>query len=159
LTGGACVSIYSRNRFPSFDLDFVLLAAEDRKAGERILGDLGFRRDGRHFRHPETPYIVEFLLPPLSIGSEPVGRPAEMRAGRMMARVLSPTDCVKDRLAAFYFWKDRPSLEQALGVAARGPVDFEDIERWSNKEGMAEKYLIFKKTLAERRPARGKKKP
>ena len=28
--------------------------------------------------------------------------------------LLSPTDCVKDRLAAFYHWKDQQSLEPAI---------------------------------------------
>ena len=36
--------------------------------------------------------------------------------------LLSPTDCVKDRLAAYFFWNDRLSLAQALGVAARNAV-------------------------------------
>jgi hypothetical protein len=148
LTGGACVSIHSRNRFASFDLDFVLMAAEDRRPGRLALEELGFRKDGRHFRHPDTPYLVEFLLPPVSIGSEPILHPAEIRSGPRLLKLLSPTDCVKDRLAAYFFWNDRLSLAQALGVAARNAVDFPDIRRWAKSEGMDEKFLHFKKLAA-----------
>jgi hypothetical protein len=156
LTGGACVSIYSRNRYQSYDLDFVLLAGDDRRAGERALAELGFRREGRHYRHLETPYLIEFLWPPLSIGSEPVHAPAVIRAQHMELRLLRPTDCVKDRLAAYYFWNDRSSLDQALLVAGRQKVDFRDIKRWSASEGMENKYSVFLRLSAEHRPSRRK---
>jgi hypothetical protein len=50
-------------------------------------------------------------------------------------RVISPTDCVKDRLAAYYHWGDRQSLEQAILVAEESDVDLNEIKRWSEKEG------------------------
>ena len=31
LSGGACVSIYTKNKYISYDLDFVLLSSEDQK--------------------------------------------------------------------------------------------------------------------------------
>ncbi len=156
MTGGACVSIYSRNRYQSYDLDFVLLAAEDRKAAARAVAELGFRRDGRHFRHLETPYLIEFLLPPVSIGSEPVREPAAIRAQGRVLKLLSPTDCIKDRLAAYYFWNDRSSLEQALLVADHQTVDLPDIERWSESEGMNAKHSVFLRLLKDRRSRRRK---
>lgn len=145
LTGGACVSIYTRNRYLSYDLDFVLLAAEDRPAAVEALAFLGFRIEGRHFRHPDTPFLVEFLWPPLSIGEDPVKHIAELHKGGRTLRLLSPTDCVKDRLAAFYFWNDRPSLEQALLVARRHPIDRDDIKRWSLREGMEDRFATFRR--------------
>ena len=60
---------------------------------------------------------------------------------------MSPTDCVKDRLAAFYHWNDRQSLEQAILVSRRQAVDLKEIRRWSLKEGMAEKLAVFRKSL------------
>ena len=51
-------------------------------------------------------------------------------------RLLSPTDCVKDRLAHYYHWKDRQCLDQAVMVATASGVDLEEIERWSRHEGM-----------------------
>jgi hypothetical protein len=44
-------------------------------------------------------------------------------------KVLSPTDCVKDRLCAFYFWNDLQGLEQAVLVAKSQQVDLKEIKR------------------------------
>lgn len=151
LSGGACVAIYSRNRYLSFDLDFVLRENVKRSRLRSALAPLGFVESGRHFRHPETPFIVEFLLPPLSVGQEPVREVCDKRLGRLMFRLLSPTDCVKDRLAAFYHWNDRPSLEQAILVCRDTAVDLEEVERWSVAEGMREKFSAFLEARARGR--------
>jgi hypothetical protein len=148
LSGGACVSIYTKNKYESFDLDFVLLSPADRKRVGPVLGTLGFRKEGRYYRHPETPYIVEFLAPPLSVGEEPVREIREIRRGKRTLRLLSPTDCVKDRLAAFYHWNDQPSLRQAVLVCMDAEVDLGEVRRWSINEGMKGKHGLFKKALA-----------
>ena len=148
LSGGACVSIYTKNKYESFDLDFVLLSQAGRKKTGPILEALGFRKEGRHYRHPKTPYIVEFLSPPLSVGEEPVREIREIRRGKRTLRLLSPTDCVKDRLAAFYHWNDQPSLRQAVLVCKDAEVDLGEVRRWSINEGMKAKHGLFKKALA-----------
>jgi hypothetical protein len=149
LSGGACVSIYTNNTYESFDLDFVLLSNIGRKNIGFVLEAFGFRKDGRHYRHPDTPYIVEFLSPPLSVGEEPVREIREMRRGKRTLKLLSPTDCVKDRLAAFYHWNDRPSLDQAIMVCKDTQVDLREVKRWSINEGMRDRFDLFKKTLAK----------
>ena len=147
LSGGACVSIYAKNKYESFDLDFVLLSQVGRKKAGLALEALGFRKEGRHYRHPETPYIVEFLSPPLSVGDEPVREIREIRRGKQTLRLLSPTDCVKDRLAAFYHWDDKPSLSQAVLVCRDNEVDLGEVRRWSIHEGMKDKFQDFQKAL------------
>ncbi|MBE3131476.1 MAG: hypothetical protein IMZ54_12285 [Acidobacteria bacterium] len=149
LSGGACVSIYTKNKFESFDLDFVLQSHVSRTKIKPVVEALGFKKDGRHFRHPESPYIVEFLSPPLSVGEESVREIREMRRGKMTLKLLSPTDCVKDRLAAFYHWNDRPSLDQAIMVCKDTQVDLREVKRWSINEGMRDRFDLFKKTLAK----------
>ncbi|MDP2228515.1 MAG: hypothetical protein Q8J78_13685 [Moraxellaceae bacterium] len=52
--------------------------------------------------------------------------------------LLTPTDCVKDRLSAYYHWHDRQALEQAVWVAQRQAVDREAVRQWSAQEGMSE---------------------
>jgi hypothetical protein len=52
-----------------------------------------------------------------------------------------------DRLAAFYHWKDRQGLDQALMVARRQPVDLEDVERWSVAEGKVVEFAEFLREL------------
>ena len=61
-----------------------------------------------------------------------------------MLKLLTPTDSVKDRLAAYYHWNDQQSLEQALLVCKEQKVDFKNIREWSNKEGMIDKFIEFK---------------
>ena len=147
LTGGACVSIYTRNKYLSLDLDFVLISDTRHEQLKALLKEIGFRQCGRHFRHRETQFFVEFLPPPASVGEESIGRAAEIKKGAKTLRLLSPTDCVKDRLAAFYHWDDRQSLEQALLVARHNPIDVKDIERWSKVEGKETQFRIFMKRL------------
>ena len=55
--------------------------------------------------------------------------------------------CVMDRLAAFYHWKDRQSLQQAIMVAKNRPVKLRAIEVWSGKEGMSDRCKIFLQEL------------
>jgi hypothetical protein len=62
-------------------------------------------------------------------------------------RLLSCTDCVKDRLAHYYHWKDRQCLDQAVMVAAVSAVDLEEIERWSRHEGMEEEFQQIRAML------------
>lgn len=151
LSGGACVSIYTRNKYLSYDLDFVLLSYISRKKIVSVLGGVGFREDGRHFRHVDTPFIIEFLAPPPSVGEEPIGKIREIRKGSMVLKLLSPTDCVKDRLAAFYHWNDRQSLEQAILVCLDNDIDMREIEKWSLKERMKDRLKTFQNSLNERK--------
>ena len=149
LSGGACVSIYTENQYASFDLDFVLRTPVTRKRIRTTMGGLGYREDGRHFRHSENPYLVEFLSPPLSVGEEPVREIKEIQSGKMTLRLLSPTDCVKDRLAAFYHWNDRRSLDQAVLVSTKEDVDLSEVRRWSLNEGIKDKYDLFRRRLTK----------
>jgi hypothetical protein len=148
LSGGACVSIYTKNEYVSYDLDFVLRSIVSRKKLRSTMEKLGFKEDGRYFRHPHNPYIVDFLMPPLSVGEEPVRDVREITSGRMKLRLLSPTDCVKDRLAAYYHWDDRPSLDQAVLVSLAKDVDFQEVRRWSLRENMKVKYEAFRERYA-----------
>ena len=50
-------------------------------------------------------------------------------------KILSPTDCIKDRLASFIYFKSRECLDQALLVANRQKFNMKDVEAWSKQEG------------------------
>jgi hypothetical protein len=149
LTGGAAVTIYSENRYLSTDLDFVTRAAEYQgKAIKAAMGELGFQlKTEGFFEHPACPFIVEFIPPPLAVGQEPVKTVRTIKTKSGSFRILSPTDCVKDRLAAYYHWNDPQSLEQAIMVAKRRKVDLQEIRRWSKNEGHLAKYLDFLRGL------------
>jgi hypothetical protein len=140
LTGGSCVSIYTDNRYQSSDLDFIEVGRSSRKKIAEVLTKIGFQERDRYFTHPDTPFFVEFPAGPLAIGDEPVHEVAELEFATGTLRLLSCTDCVKDRLAHYYHWKDRQCLDQAVMVAASSEVDLEEIERWSRHEGMEEEF-------------------
>ena len=54
LSGGSCVSIYSRGKYVSLDLDFVTMSFTRRNQISRAMVSLGFHEENRYFRHPET---------------------------------------------------------------------------------------------------------
>ena len=147
LSGGGCVSIYSHNRYQSFDLDFIGDHGTGRKMVKKVLTALGFVEKNKYFTHPESKFYVEFPSGPLAVGGEPVKDVVELVFSTGKLRLLSPTECVKDRLAAYYHWQDRQCLEQAAMVTAENQVDLDEIERWSESEGMSAEYRKILKYL------------
>ena len=147
LTGGACVVIYTNTKYMSYDLDFVLVSSEKQKEVGKLLRKIGFYEEDRYFKHTDSEYFIDFVSPPASLGSKPVKSISEIKKRGRKLKLLSPTDCVKDRLAAFYHWKDRQALEQAVMVCRSQRVDLEEVKRWSRNEGMAAEFKIFLKTL------------
>jgi hypothetical protein len=148
LSGGACVSIYTDNRYVSHDLDFVENAPTERKRMAEALVEIGFFEKDRYFKHPDTDFIVEFPAGPLAVGSEPVGQIEEREYSTGRLSLLSPTDCVKDRLAAYYHWSDPQCLEQALLVTEAESVDLREIRRWSKAENKAAEFERIRKRLS-----------
>jgi hypothetical protein len=144
LVGGACVSIYiyTKNKYLSYDLDFISHALI--KEISSVLSELGFKREStRHFRREDCPFFIEFVSPPAAMGNEPIKTKKKIKTKFGNIILLTPTDCVKDRLVAFYHWNDPQSLEQALMVAKAQKINFKEIKRWSKKEGHNEKYKVF----------------
>jgi hypothetical protein len=149
LSGGAAVAIYSSNKYVSKDLDMVRTYAAGRRAINAAMAEMGFEEEaGKYFKHPNSEYLVEFAPGPPTVGEEPVGRIDEMEFSTGTLRIISPTDCVKDRLAGYYHWQDRQSLLQAVMVASDNEVDLKEIKRWSNHEGKLDKFEDFRTQLA-----------
>ncbi len=149
LSGGACVTIYTKNKFMSYDLDFVLISSDKQKEVKQMLAEIGFYEENRYFKHSDTEFFIDFISPPLSVGQEPVKEISEIKKGGRVLRLLSPADCAKDRLAAYYHWNDRQSLEQAVFVCKAVEVDLKEVKRWSINEGMSDKYEKFIERLNE----------
>ncbi|MGD0281889.1 MAG: hypothetical protein ABSB95_05960 [Dissulfurispiraceae bacterium] len=142
LVGGACINIYSYNKFMSYDLDFVSHGKE--KDISKVLTGLGFKKkESRHFIRDDCPFFVEFVSPPLAIGNEPVKTCEKIDTPQGTIILLTPTDCVKDRLASYYHWNDPQALNQAIAVVKDQEVDLKEVKRWSIKEGHGEKFKEF----------------
>jgi hypothetical protein len=147
LSGGSAVSFYSSNKYVSKDLDLINANFAKRSKIKSKMEIMGFQEQGRYFFNPDTPFYVEFPDGPLSVGDEPVKEVSEFKLATGTLRVVSATDCVKDRLCAFYFWNDQQGLAQAVLVVKSQNVDLKEINRWSKAEGKVQEYRIFKKKL------------
>lgn len=143
LVGGACVSIYSYNEYLSMDLDYVTYATI--RELKPVMSKLGFsQKSTRHFEHQECRFFIEFPPPPVAIGHEVLMD----RFNRIESLViLTPTDSVKDRLAAYYHWNDQQSLDQALMVARKQKIKLSEIKKWSEGEQSLEKFNRFRYLL------------
>lgn len=152
LVGGTCVTIYSDNQYKSGDMDFVM-PDYSLKEIDPIMAKIGFKRTKsfRHYDSPGSPYFVEFPPSPLTIGYEFVEETAIIQTKFGKLRLLKPVDSVKDRLAAFYHWNDRQSLEQAVLICKTRRIALKEVERWSKGEGALDKFEYFCKTLSQHR--------
>lgn len=140
LSGGAVVAIYTSGKYVSPDLDLVNRYSVKRSAIKSAMEELGFQEVGRHFEHPDSEFFVEFPPGPLSLGEEYINRIDEIEKETGILRVISPTDCVKDRLAWYYHYGDRQCLSQAILVSNENRIDIDEIRKWSEREGKLEEF-------------------
>lgn len=150
LSGGASVSFYSSNKYLSHDLDLINVNFVKRKQIKLVMEANGFSEKGRHFTHPDSAYFIEFPDGPLSVGEEPVKEINEVKFATGILSIISATDCVKDRLCAFYYWNDLVGLEQAILVSRDNKIDFKELKRWSIAEGKLDKFIVFKHTTTKK---------
>ena len=154
LTGGACATLYSEGEYQSYDLDFILQSAATQRQLDAAMKPIGFRRKTDRYEHPEARFFVEFPAGPLGIGTDIAIRPVERAMKGVTVKLLSPTDSCRDRLAAWYHWKDRQSLETAVGIARRHKVSMDVIREWSSREGASTEFEEFIRILKRRRGPR-----
>ena len=149
LVGGACVTMYSENRYQSYDLDYVTY--EDMKKVKKALGQLGFTEKHKYFQHDGCPWVIEFVAPPVAVGNEPIRKFAHVKTPLGTITCLLPTDSVKDRLASFYHWNDKQGLEQAINICLEHEIDLQAVEKWSLGEDQEKKFRIFLEYLRKRK--------
>lgn len=149
LSGGSCVSIYTENKYASLDLDFIEFGSVSRRKLKKVLQEIGFYEKNRYFISSETDIFLEFPSGPPSVGKEPIKEVIVLNFPTGELRIISPTDCVKDRLAAYYHWGDRQSLEQAVLVAKDNKIDLDELERWSKVEGKLTVFRQIRKRFEE----------
>ena len=159
LVGGSVVSIYTANKYASDDLDFICSAAHDRIVSGML--ELGFNRaaggTSKDFRHPDTRFTVEFPTGPLALGETvPVVPEGRIEVEGVAIKLLSPTQCVMDRLLWFFYCNDRQCLDQAVWVAQSHPVSMEKLTAWAkrepNQESIQQKMQVFLSCINEQSP-------
>lgn len=148
--GGAVVAIYTEGLYRSGDLDLVM-DSFDRGHLKKLLGELGFvPSKSRYFKHPECDHLfLEFPPGPVEIGEEFPVTPDEIIVNGRALQLLSPTDCVKDRLAGYIHWKSRANFEQAVLVGRRQSerIRLNQIRSWCEAEGALEAFEEFLRAL------------
>lgn len=134
LSGGGAATIYAPEAYQTRDLDFILMSR--RASGLPILA-LGFRTipGTGMYDHPDIPFTLEFPPGPLAVGDEVITSWEILRDGERTLSILTPTDCVRDRLAAAIHWRDRASLVQAAAVAKRQKIDLDRVRTWCVAKG------------------------
>jgi hypothetical protein len=149
LSGGSCVAIYSREQYVSMDLDLVNVRFARRRAIRESMEEIGFKEEVRYFRHPDSALLVEFPPGPLGVGEEPVKQIDELHLATGKLRIISPTDCVKDRLAWYFHDNDNECLEQAVLVARVNAIDLKEVARWASVEGKRSLFDTIKPRLGK----------
>lgn len=148
LVGGACVTIYSKNRYQSYDLDFVTY--EKMKTVKKALEAIGFKEANKYFQHEDCQWIIEFVSPPVAVGNESIQQFNNLETSFGFIKMLRVEDSVKDRLSSFYHWNDKQGLLQAVNICLEQKVDLNEVEKWSLMEGQIEKYKIFTDYLKDK---------
>ena len=103
LSGGGAVTIYSKNEYMSYDLDFV--TSEQNSVIANAIAPLGFHQviNTRQFEHPDSEYYLEFPPGPLSFGETVI--PEQdihiIHTGYGVLRIVTPTQSIMDRIAAY----------------------------------------------------------
>ena len=81
-----------------------------------------------------------------AVGNKPLKSFREIKADKAYPKLLTPTQCVMDRLAAYYYWKDRQAFEQAILVTKSHKVNFKEIQEWSEQEDKQDECSMFKES-------------
>lgn len=144
LVGGAVVSIYTKGAYKSGDLDFVINDFSRKKLDQVLVNILGFHKEGRFYKHPDCHHLfLEFATFPASIGADYHITPDEVNCEGQIIKILSPTDCVRDRLASYAFFDAMECLEQAVLVAKNHPINFEKVKKWAEVEKIEGAFRAF----------------
>ena len=151
LVGGSCVCVYTNERFVSFDLDFIDMSYARKKEITNALAKIGFAPRGasKYFEREDCQWSIEFPSAPLAIGHEqiPRERVAELETATGKIRLLSPTDCIKDRLLWWYLESDGQCWEQALDIAHNHKIQWADLEAWHEGEGYIDEFNNFRQAV------------
>jgi len=151
LTGGAAVSIYTDNLYQSYDLDFI--SPENNKKLEDALRPLGFsHRPGyKDFTCPDTDFSIEFPGRALVLGDMvlPLEDTNTLETPFGILRVVTPTQSIIDRMAAYVYWKDPQSQDQALLIAQKNEIDWTTLYSWAASEGIKRSIIDDLKSSSE----------
>jgi hypothetical protein len=148
LVGGLAVELYSENVYLTKYIDMVDTSYAKPGKLHKAMAEIGFEKTGRIFVNPSTDITVEFPSPPISVGDELVTETTTMATPAGDLPILVARDVIKDRIAAYIYWRDKPSLVQALAVIIKYPEEVEAVAAFCEKEGSEDLMLLIRDLLA-----------
>ncbi|MCL2101970.1 MAG: hypothetical protein FWH22_09700 [Fibromonadales bacterium] len=137
LVGGAVAAVYSNGAYRSGDLDIVInsYTLKDESIAS-VMQDIGFKKEGRHWKREDCEHLfIEFIRPPVAICDDYNIKPRKFLVNGQELFILSPKDCVRDRLASYVYFKSAECLEQAALVVAAERVKLSELSKWAKDEG------------------------
>jgi hypothetical protein len=151
LSGQSCAAIYGGAGIKTSSIEF---AIREFSVGpvSKLMAELGFAlKESRTFACDVSPFEVTLIAAPLMIGDDSVSGSRTIKTQAGPLKLVTPTDCVRQRLSMFYRWGDRAALSDAVQVAKRQAVDMELVARWSEWEWATDRFQEFVKALKEAR--------
>lgn len=143
LTGGSCMEIYTHSNYSSYDLDFIANPSIKSEQVKNAMIEAGFEKTkDRYFKHPDNDYYVEFPTGPVSLGNEEPKEHNELKTHVGTLKLLTPTNCVKDRLCAYLYHNGEECFSQAIAVAHKNEIDKENLLKWADKECLEMKQIV-----------------
>ena len=143
LVGGLAVEIYTENLYLTKDIDLVNTNYKKPATLHNVMGELGFRKQGRVYVNDTTDITVEFPSGPLAVGNKLITNTTFAKTAQGNIPILHVDDVVKDRLAAFIHWQDRQSLIQAVGIMLKHNLKPKNFKSFFNAEGDTSHYKLL----------------
>ncbi len=143
LVGKSCAAIYSTKIMKPDCIEFVISEYMVDEI-EMVMKSLGYSHIGhRTYSGKKTPFQVSFQPPPICVGDNIVDSTGSIKTQKGMLKLLSPTDCARQRLAAYYRFGEPDALDDAVAVAMSHTLDMKLIEKWSHWEWASDKFNEF----------------
>lgn len=134
LSGGSCMELYTNAMYSSYDIDFVMQYSYRVSQIEKTMLEIGFKIEGKYYILDKSKYFIEILTPPVAVGDEFVQNFASRTTKVGTLKLLTPTDCVKDRLCGCFLHNDKHCFEHALAVASKNEIDIDNLKKWAKNE-------------------------
>jgi hypothetical protein len=124
--GGCALSYYSREVYFTADID---LAYADREALDKILRDIGFKKEGRYWVNEDLKLAIEVPVSVL-IGKDSPLEIVELGEG-LHCRIIGIEDLIIDRLNACKHWRSEVDCEMVELLIRRylKEIDWNYLER------------------------------
>ena len=149
LVGGLAVEIYTENLYLTKDIDMVNSSYDPPSKIRTAMSKIGFHKQGRVYVNDTTDICVEFPSAPLAVGDQLIHETTTIETEYGELPILFAMDVVKDRLAAYFHWRDRPALVQALTIMNIHHIPPDQLEAFCKIERKTEQFTLLKKLWGE----------